>query len=97
MGWFDRHARPLLLLLAVGVAALLVKQGIAVARYGLGGWLRGDGPAQTEWEVRAVVGLLLVAFPAVLIAGLVRSSEGLLQRVTEWRWARAIRRSRHRG
>ena len=94
MAWFHRHFWAFLGVVGVGIAALLIKQGIAIAEHGISGWLRGDGGYQTEWEVRAVVGLLLVGLPATVLAALFRSSEGTFHRLREWRWERAIRRSR---
>ena len=94
MDWFDRHFMILVGLLAVGLVALLAKQTIAIIDYGFAGWLRGDGPLQTEWEVRAVVIVLMVLLPAAVIGGFVRSGEAFVRRRQERRWERAARRSR---
>jgi hypothetical protein len=97
VGWFDRHFSIIFGILAFGMAALLAKQGIAIAEYGVTGRLEGEGPFQTEWEVRAVAVLLFTLLPAMVVVALVRSGEAVLARVREWRLIRAVRRSRRRG
>lgn len=94
MARFARLYNVFIGLMVLGLAALIAKQGIAIAEHGVGGWLRGDGQHQTEWEVRAVVGLLLIGLPALVLVVFVRSGEGLVGRLREWRWVRAMRRSR---
>jgi hypothetical protein len=91
---FDRLFPVFAVLLAVGMVALLANQVIAIEDHGFAGWLRGDGPYQTEWEVRAVIGLLLVWLPFVILIPLVRLGEAIAHRTRDLRWARATRRSR---
>ena len=80
MARFDRLFPVFAVLLAVGMVALVAKQVIAIADHGFAGWLRGDGPYQTEWEVRAVIGLLLVWLPFVILIPLVRPGEAIAHR-----------------
>lgn len=97
MRWFDQHMKLFVVLVGIGMSALLVKQGLAIAQYGVMGWLRGDGPLQTEWEVRAVCGLLLCGLAAVVVVLVVRSGESVALRLRDWRWTRAARRSRDKA
>ena len=97
MRWFEQHVKVFVVLIGISISALVVKQGLVIGEYGVGGWLRGDGPFQTEWEVRAVCGLLLTALPAVVVVAIVRSGEGVASRLRDWRWARAVRRSREKA
>jgi fatty acid desaturase len=92
VGWFDGHFETFLGVLGVAFAAVLAKQGVAIAGHGLGGWLSGEGQHQTEWDVVAVIALMLVVLPGVLIAFVVHTGERPWQRFKEWRWERAIRR-----
>jgi hypothetical protein len=97
MAWFDRHLRLALALIVFGLAALALKQGYAIAHYGFHGWLRGEGPHQSEWEVRAVLGVVFGVAPALVITILALTGTSLAERASTWRLARAIRRSRPSG
>jgi len=46
MRWFDQHMKVFVVLIGISMSALVVKQGLAIAEYGVGGWLRGDGPSR---------------------------------------------------
>jgi hypothetical protein len=84
-----------MLLLGLAIAALAVKEGIAIAEYGLDGWLAGEGAYQSEWEVRGVIALLgLLA--AAAIAPLWRAGDAISERLYIRRLVRAIRRERER-
>jgi hypothetical protein len=95
MAWFNRNSRWALLLLALGVAALGVKQVIAIADHGFGGWLSGEGAHQSEWEVRGVIALLMCLTAGALVP-IWRAGEAVSERLHIRRMVRAIRRERER-
>jgi hypothetical protein len=92
MLWFLRKLRrPMLVLLAVGAVALLVKQGFAIAEHGFDGWLSGEGQTQTEWDVRATF-LILILLMGIAVAAIWFVGDAGVSRWRDWRLIRAIRR-----
>lgn len=83
------------ILIGVGLGSLAVKQGIAISEHGVDGWLKGEAGYQTEWEVRAVVGLLVVAAAASII-GLAYVAFPVGEKLFTWRLTRAAKRGRRR-
>ena len=87
-------ARWAVAVVVTAIIAVSAKQALAIANHGITGWLEGAGAFQSEWEVRAVIGLLLVGVPALVLITFVRVGESGHTRLQEWRWSRAARRPR---
>jgi uncharacterized OB-fold protein len=89
----ERWLNVLLGMACIALAVIAIRQGVAIASYGVVGWLQGEGPSQSEWEVRASILaiVLLVAF----IAGVMwRVGEGIADHLYVGRMVRAVRRER---
>jgi hypothetical protein len=89
---FDQHFKLYFGLVVFAYVSLITKQGVSIAKYGIDGWLRGDGPFQTEWEVRAAIGLVLIGVPAIVIVAGVRAGEAIARRRQDRRWEEIARR-----
>jgi hypothetical protein len=75
------------------LAVIAIRQGVAIANYGVLGWLEGEGPSQTEWEVRASI-LAIVLLVASIVGMVWRAGERVADRLYVNRMVRAVRRER---
>jgi hypothetical protein len=78
---------------AILIVVIAINQGVVIAKYGVTGWLQGEGPHQTEWQVRASIAIVGV-LTAILVCILWRTAEAVRGRWREARLVRAIRRAR---
>lgn len=95
IAFFASRPRWLYVLILIAGVLFAASAGVRIAHHGVVGWLRGDGPRQTEWEVRATLGWI-----TMLIAGVVGTValliDAIATRVFGWRLIHAVRRERKR-
>jgi hypothetical protein len=82
--------------IAACIVVITINQGVVIAEYGVRGWLEGEGPRQTEWGVRAAIGIVGV-LAAILVCIAWRAGEGIASRWRDARLIRAIRRERRQA